>query len=102
MAAKGSPGKKLRMLMKKGVVVLPGAYDALTAHLIKKTGFQAGYITGAGLSVALLGKPDIGLLTLNEVAETTRRVTAAVDLPFIVDADTGFGGELNVERTVQE
>lgn len=97
-----SAGKKLRTLINAGVVVVPGAYDGLSAHLIKKAGFQAGYITGAGLSVSLLGKPDIGLLSLEDIAPVVRHVASVVDLPFLVDVDTGFGGVANVARVVQE
>ncbi len=97
-----SPGRQLRALLKKQPVVMPGAYDALSALIIKDVGFDAGYLTGAGLSVSVHGKPDIGLLTLDEVTDTMRRIARAVDLPFLVDVDTGFGGTVNVERTVRE
>lgn len=97
-----SPGRQLRELLKAGQVVMPGVYDGLTAHLIRKAGYKAGYITGAGLSVSLLGKPDIGLLTLEDIAPVVRNVTSVVDLPFLVDVDTGFGGVANVARVVQE
>jgi methylisocitrate lyase len=95
-------GRQLRDLMKKGVVPVPGVYDALTALLVEKAGFQAAYVSGAGLSVALHGQPDIGLLTLSEVSDTVRRLARATALPMIVDADTGFGGDDNVARTVRE
>ena len=97
-----SAGRRLRQLLKKGTVAVPGIYDALTALLVEKAGFQAAYVSGAGLSVALHGQPDIGLLTLSEVADTVRRLTRATPLPLIVDCDTGFGGEDNVARTVRE
>ncbi len=70
--------------------------------MIKKVGFEAGYLSGGGVSVTLLGKPDIGLLTLDELTRTVQHITAVFDLPLLVDADTGFGGEANVQRTVQE
>ncbi len=95
-------GRRLRDLMKKGAVPVPGIYDALTALLVEKAGFGAAYVSGAGLSVALHGQPDIGLLTLSEVAGTVRRLSRATPLPMIVDADTGFGGDDNVARTVRE
>jgi len=88
--------------MSKGAVPVPGVYDALTALLVEKAGFPAAYVSGAGLSVALHGQPDIGLLTLSDVADTVRRLSRATPLPMIVDADTGFGGEENVARTVRE
>lgn len=97
-----SAGPRLRDLMRKGAVPVPGIYDALTALLVEKTGFQAAYVSGAGLSVALHGQPDIGLLTLSEVADTVRRLARATALPMIVDADTGFGGDDNVARAVRE
>lgn len=96
------PGLRLKLAWKKAPVHLPGVYDGLTMLLAEKAGFKGAYLTGAGLSVSLLGKPDIGLLTLKEVAETAGRLTGAADLPLLVDADTGFGGEFNVERTVRE
>jgi methylisocitrate lyase len=98
----GQAGRRLRDLMKRGALAVPGVYDALTALLAQKTGFQAGYVSGAGLSVSLHGQPDIGLLTLSEVAATVRRLARATPLPLIVDADTGYGGEPNVERAVRE
>ncbi len=95
-------GKKLKQLLKKGPVVVPGAFDCLSALLVEKLGFQATYLSGGGLSVSLLGKPDIGLLTLDEVAGTAKRITQSVSIPLLVDVDTGFGGTANVKRTVQE
>lgn len=90
-----------RRRLAKGMVVIPGVVDALGALLARRAGFEAIYLTGAGLSVSLLGQPDIGLLTLDDVVETARRIARAADLPLLVDADTGFGGELNVQRAVR-
>jgi 2-methylisocitrate lyase-like PEP mutase family enzyme len=84
-----------------GPLLLPGAPDALTARVIEALGFEAVYITGAGVTNARLGVPDLGLITLSELADTVEGVRAAVALPIVVDADTGFGGPLNVRRTVQ-
>lgn len=81
-------------------LVVPGATDALSGRLIERAGFQATYITGAGMANALYGLPDIGLVSLAEVVENVGRVTAAVDIPVIVDADTGYGGPLSAMRTV--
>ncbi len=89
-------------LLKRGPVVVPGAYDALSAILIEQAGFKAAYLSGAGLSAGFLGKPDIGLLTLDEVAGAAKRIAEVIRLPLLVDVDTGFGGPLNVKRTVQE
>jgi len=84
-----------------GPLILPGAPDALGARLIEALGFEAVYITGAGVTNARLGVPDLGLITLTELADTVEGVREAVALPIVVDADTGFGGPLNVRRTVQ-
>jgi 2-methylisocitrate lyase-like PEP mutase family enzyme len=82
------------------MVLAPGAYDALTARLVAQHGFPAVYMTGAGTSVAH-GYPDYGLLTMTEMVDNAARMTAAVDVPVIADADTGYGNELNVVRTVR-
>ena len=93
---------KLRALLRvPGMTVAPGAYDGLTAMLVAQAGFPAVYMTGAGTSVAH-GYPDFGLLTGSEMAANAARMARAVDVPVIADADTGYGNELNVVRTVQE
>lgn len=84
------------------ILVVPGAADALTARLIEEAGFEAVYLTGAGLANAGFGIPDLGLTTLSELAAQTQRLADAVRVPLIVDADTGYGGALNVVRTVRE
>jgi 2-methylisocitrate lyase-like PEP mutase family enzyme len=81
--------------------VLPGAPDALTARLAQEIGFEAVYVTGAGVTNRFLGVPDLGLITLSELADHVEAIRDAVDIPLVVDADTGFGGPLNVRRTVQ-
>src|SRR6202047_4136026 len=83
-------------------VIAPGAYDALTARLIEQAGFPAVYMTGFGTSASLLGRPDVGLLTMSQMVDNARRIAQAVDVPVIADADTGYGNPLNVIRTVQE
>jgi 2,3-dimethylmalate lyase len=83
-------------------ILAPGAYDALTARLIEQAGFPAVYITGFGTSASLLGRPDVGLLTMSQMVDNARRIAQAVDVPVIADADTGYGNPLNVIRTVQE
>jgi len=80
----------------------PGAYDALTARLIEQAGFPAVYMTGFGTSASLLGRPDVGLLTMSQMVDNARRIAQAVNVPVIADADTGYGNPLNVIRTVQE
>jgi len=89
------------LLKRNGMVVAPGAYDCITAKLIEQAGFAAVYMTGAG-TAATLGYPDFGLVTMSEMAANAERIAAAVDLPVIADADTGYGNELNVFRTVRE
>lgn len=84
-----------------GPLILPGAADALTARLIEELGFEAVYLTGAGVTNRHLGVPDLGLITLTELADHVEAIRNAVDIPIAVDADTGFGGPLNVRRTVQ-
>ena len=90
-----------KMIESDGMTVAPGAYDALTATLIDQAGFSAVYMTGAGTSAAL-GYPDFGLLTLTEMVRNANRIDASVSIPLIADADTGYGNELNVVRTVKE
>jgi 2-methylisocitrate lyase-like PEP mutase family enzyme len=89
------------LLKRDGMVVAPGAYDCITAKLIEQAGFAAVYMTGAG-SAATLGYPDFGLVTMSEMVANAGRIAAAVALPVIADADTGYGNELNVFRTVRE
>jgi len=80
----------------------PGAYDALTAKIIEGAGFPAVYMTGFGTSVAHFGLPDLGFLSLPEMAANASRIAEAVDVPVIADADTGYGNAMNVVRTVRE
>src|SRR5271170_2895899 len=89
------------LLRRDGMVVAPGAYDCITARLIERAGFDAVYMTGAG-TAATLGYPDFGLVTMSEMVGNAGRIAAAVGLPVIADADTGYGNELNVVRTVRE
>lgn len=90
------------MLKSDGIIVAPGAYDALSAKIIEKCNFSALYLTGFGMSGSLLGKPDIGLLTLNDVTTHVKNIDNVVFLPIIADAEAGFGNALNVMRTVKE
>ena len=82
-------------------LLAPGVYDALSALVATQAGFEALYLSGASIAYTLLGRSDVGLTTYSEVAETLARITERVDVPVIVDADTGFGNALNVQRTVQ-
>ena len=95
-------GSRFRALLHRdGMVVAPGAYDCITAKLIEQAGFATVYMTGAG-TAATLGYPDFGLVTMSEMVTNAGRIAAAVELPVIADADTGYGNELNAFRTVRE
>jgi 2-methylisocitrate lyase-like PEP mutase family enzyme len=92
---------RLRALLDSGrTIVAPGAFDPLSARLVEEAGFAAVYMTGFGTSAALIGRPDVGLLTMTEMAGNAGRIAACVDIPVIADADTGYGNPLNVIRTV--
>jgi 2-methylisocitrate lyase-like PEP mutase family enzyme len=97
-----NPAQRLReQLATPGLLVVPGAYDALGARLIEQAGFGAVYMTGAGTSAAR-GYPDFGLLTLTEMVDNAALMARSIGVPLIADADTGYGNELNVTRTVRE
>lgn len=97
-----SPGQHLRELVAEATIQVPGATSALAARIIERTGYDAMYLSGAALSASVLALPDVGLFTLTELAQQTSYLTRSCGLPLIVDADTGFGEALNVERTVIE
>jgi 2-methylisocitrate lyase-like PEP mutase family enzyme len=93
----------LRKRLKRPPLLLaPGVYDALTALLAEQAGFEAVYLSGASIAYTRLGRPDIGLVTAGEVADTLQNIRERVSIPVIVDADTGFGNALNVARTVKQ
>lgn len=93
---------RLRQLIERPeILVAPGAYDAYIARCIDAAGFEAVYMTGAGVSHSRLGMPDLGLLTFNEMLDQASRIADVVDIPLIADADTGYGNALNVIRTVK-
>jgi 2-methylisocitrate lyase-like PEP mutase family enzyme len=95
--------RRLRERLKSGpVVIAPGIYDAYGARFVEQAGFEAAYMTGNGVSASLLGRPDIGLVDLTMITSHARRIAAAVDIPVICDADTGYGNAVNVRRTVEE
>jgi methylisocitrate lyase len=95
--------RRLRKLLQRdGILVVPGAYDALTARMIEKVGFDAVYMTGGGTVTSLAGLPDNGLITLTEMAMNARYIAEATSIPVISDADTGYGNAVNVMRTVWE
>src|SRR5881396_1823317 len=97
-----SKSRRLRELITQGFVIMPGVPNAGMARQVEHAGFDAVYLSGAGMANATAGVPDIGLLTLTEVAQLANYVANAVEIPAIVDADTGFGGAENVARTVRE
>jgi 2-methylisocitrate lyase-like PEP mutase family enzyme len=89
------------LLLRPELVIAPGAYDCITARLVVQARFPAVYMTGAGTAAAA-GFPDYGLVTMTEMVENARRIAAVANVPVIADADTGYGNELNVTRTVRE
>lgn len=84
------------------MIVAPGIYDAYGARFVEQAGFEAVYMTGNGVSASLLGRPDVGLIDLTLFAAHAHRAAAAVDIPLVCDADTGYGNAVNVRRTVEE
>jgi methylisocitrate lyase len=93
---------RLRELIAKGAIAMPGVPNAAMGRQVERAGFEAVYISGAGMANATAGVPDIGLLTSTEVAQLAGYVANAVTIPAIVDADTGFGGAENVARTIRQ
>jgi methylisocitrate lyase len=103
MSVQLSPGTRLRQAVnEEHPLQVVGTINAYTAILAKSSGFRAIYLSGAGVANASFGLPDLGITTLNDVAEDIRRITGATDLPLLVDADTGFGGAFNIARTIRE
>jgi len=84
------------------LTVVPGVYDCITARLVERAGFSAMYVTGSGISMSALGAPDVSLMSFAEVLDRVRQICDVVDIPVIADADTGYGGPLNIIRTVRE
>lgn len=102
MANKLSPGASFRKLLaNEGPLVLPGCYDALSARVVENLGFKGGAIGGFAVEAALIGAPDLGLVTLTELVDHARKIASAVEIPLIADVDTGFGGVNNIARTVK-
>jgi 2-methylisocitrate lyase-like PEP mutase family enzyme len=95
--------KKMReMIIDKELILAPGAFDALTAKIIEAQGFNAVYMTGYGTAAAIFGLPDLGILTMTEMAQNASRIVDSINLPLIADADTGYGNPVNMVRTVRE
>lgn len=91
-----------QLLAQPGIITAPGAYDCLTAAIIERTGFPSVYMTGAGTSVARIGYPDLALATATEMLANAASIASTVGVPVIADADTGYGGTMNVRRTIRE
>ena len=99
----GAPTRLRELLAGPDMLVVPGAYDALSARLIAQAGFPAVYMTGFGTAASVLGQPDVGLLTMSEMVSRAAAIASVVgDLPLIADADTGYGNPINVRRTIRE
>jgi 2-methylisocitrate lyase-like PEP mutase family enzyme len=98
----GGPVKLRALLNSEQTILAPGAFDPLAARCVEAAGFSAVYMTGFGTAAAVLGRPDVGLLTMTEMAGNAARIAACVDIPVIADADTGYGNPLNVIRTIGE
>jgi 2-methylisocitrate lyase-like PEP mutase family enzyme len=97
-----SPGARLRGLIgRDGGLLLPGAPNALTARLVEDLGYEAAYVTGAGVTNTLLGLPDLGFVSLTDMAAQVAAMAEVVDIPLVVDADTGYGNAVNVTRAVR-
>jgi 2-methylisocitrate lyase-like PEP mutase family enzyme len=98
-----NPGKTLRdLLAKDGIITAPGVYDGISGVVVEQAGFEAAYLTGAGVAAGAIGEPDIGLTSATEIAGVAKTVSTKLTIPLICDADTGFGNALNVIRTVHE
>lgn len=101
--AGASPGKRFREAVERGAPLkVPGTINAYCALLAERAGFEAVYLSGAGVANASFGLPDLGMTTMTDVVEDARRITGASSLPLLVDADTGFGGAFSIARTVRE
>ncbi|MBO43497.1 MAG: carboxyvinyl-carboxyphosphonate phosphorylmutase [Rhodospirillaceae bacterium] len=100
---KGGRNTKLRdLLAQDDILIAPGAFDCISGRIVQNAGFEALYLTGAGISMSLMGAPDLGMLSYGEIIEHIRRIADAVEIPVIADADTGYGGPLNVIRTARD
>ena len=97
-----APSRLRALLSRPEPLLVPGAYDALSARLVEHAGFDAVYLTGFGATASLLGLPDVGLLSLPDMVDSAARMARAVDVPLISDADTGYGNAISVARAVQQ
>jgi len=99
---KGRNNQLRKLLQTDEILVAPGAFDCISGRIVQNSGFDALYLTGAGISMSLLGAPDLGMLSYGEIISHIRRIADAVEIPIIADADTGYGGPLNVIRTARD
>lgn len=90
------------IIEREGTLVFPGVYDCLSARIVQHVGFPMSFVSGYGVSATALGEPDMGLMTQTEMLERARRICGSVDIPILVDADTGYGNAVNVHRTVSD
>jgi methylisocitrate lyase len=102
VSTSSSPGQRLRQSVADATIQIPGAFNALAARLIEQAGYDAVYLSGAAFSAGTLAMPDVGLFTLSELTIQTAYLARSISIPLIVDADTGFGDAIHVERTVRE
>ncbi len=100
--SKGAAKALRALLAADDIIVAPGCFNAMGARIIERTGFSTVYISGYGVSVSHIGRPDVGLTTLTEVTDVASKVASSVKVPVICDADTGYGNAINVMRTVEE
>lgn len=98
----GKTKRLKKSLNDEAIVMAPGCFDCLSAKLVAKAGFSAAYLSGSGLSMSALGAPDLGAISFSEILERAMRIADSVDIPLICDADTGYGGPINVIRTVKD
>ena len=96
-----NPGRVQRVLDEHGTLVFPGVYDTLSAKIAERAGFPLAFVSGYAVAATFIGQPDLGLLTQTEIVERARHICGAVNIPVLVDADTGYGNALNVVRTVR-
>jgi 2-methylisocitrate lyase-like PEP mutase family enzyme len=91
-----------QILEREGSIALPGVYDTLSARICQRVGFPMTFVSGYSVAATAIGEPDLGLLTQTEITDRARRICMSIDIPVLVDADTGYGNPLNVHRTVRE
>ena len=99
------PGRNARLragIEAEKLLVAPGCYDCITGRLVERAGFEAAYVTGSGVSLSALGAPDVGLMSFHEIMDRVKRIADSIEIPLIADVDTGYGGALNIARTVVE